>query len=241
MTILQRLPNQRGSKVLQIWTGAVVLIAGGPSVTAEQVEQVRLKHQAGKVHVIAINDAYLLAPFADVLYFADARWWAWHTEGVDRPKIGLPADEVRKRFAAFAGEKCSISNSGAEIKDDAVHILQNQHLNAHGTGLSQDPKKLVTGGNSGYQAINLAALAGARTLLLIGYDAREPAKGAGAHWFGEHPIVAPRTVFAEYRQSFERGKAIIKAAGIRVLNCSPGSAITAFPLVDLRKALDEIS
>src|ERR1039458_2314613 len=80
----------------------------------------------------------------------------------------------RPAFRRFTGQKCSISDSGGNIKDPAVHILRNANGRGHSFGLSLDPKQIVTGSNSGYQALNIAVLAGAKTIILIGFDAREP-------------------------------------------------------------------
>ena len=114
-----------------------------------------------------------------------------------------------------------------------MHILRN----AGPEGLSRDPEALSTGRNSGYQAMNLALLAGASRVILIGYDAKEPAAGQAAHWFGEHPRMTPVSAFAMYRQSFKNGAAAIKAAGLRVINSSPGSAIECFERMELEQAL----
>jgi len=187
--------------------------------------------------VIAVNDAYLVAPFADICYFADSEWWGWHSRGIAKPKLGLTAEQVRERFAAFAGEKCSIQNSGANVEDPSVHLLRNKNFPAHGSGISLDPECLMSGGNSGWQAINLAVLAGAKTVLLLGYDAREPASGRDSHWFGEHPKRAPADAYAKYRQACKAGAPSLKAADVRVINCSPGSAIDAFERLDLAQAL----
>jgi hypothetical protein len=72
-------------QVSRAWEGkTVVCIAGGPSLTKEQLELVRAARERDAVRVIVINDAYLIAPWADVLYFADARWAKWHVQGVDK-------------------------------------------------------------------------------------------------------------------------------------------------------------
>jgi hypothetical protein len=60
--------------VPKAWPGeTVVVIATGPSLTADDVDYCR-----GKARVIAINDATRLAPWADALYATDAKWWHWH-------------------------------------------------------------------------------------------------------------------------------------------------------------------
>ena len=227
MSILRRRPGwptDRFSEVVPQWSGGTaVLLGGGPSLTVEQVGEVRGAHDAGAVRVIAVNDAYRFASFADVCYFADSEWWGWHK---DRPE-----------FRAFAGQKCSIADSGANITDKDVHILGNANGRGHSYGLSLDPKQIVTGRNSGYQALNIAILAGVKTILMLGFDAREPTADSKSHWFGDHPRVEPVAVYAEYRKAFSVCESAISAAGVRVLNCSPGSAINSFLKMDLTEAL----
>jgi len=224
MSVLRRLGSDRASEVTPEWQDATaVLLGGGPSLTVEQVERIRRAREAGLVRVIAINDAYRLAPFADVCYFADSEWWGWHKD--------------RAEFIAFAGQKCSIADSGANITDKDVYILSNANGRGHGYGLSLDPRQIVTGRNSGYQALNIAVLAGAKTVILLGFDAREPSTDGKTHWFGDHPRREPIAVYAEYRKAFSAGAGAIEAAGVRVVNCSPGSAIDAFPKMELEDAL----
>jgi hypothetical protein len=235
--ILRRNSHDRFSTVAREWDGeAVVLIGGGPSLTAEQVAMVALEHEAGNVRCIVVNDAYLLAPWADVCYFADARWWKWHTDGVDKPLLGLTAEQVREKFAAFAGEKCSIQNAGRNITDDAVHILRNKHFPENGDGLSVDPGALVTGRHGGFQAINLAVLAGAKNIILLGYDGKPAADGT-AHFHGDHPKPSPVSAYPMYLKSFAPAVKPLENLGVSVVNCSPDSAIADFPKMPLEDAL----
>jgi hypothetical protein len=118
-----------------------------------------------------------------------------------------------------------------------VHILRNASEHHDDGGLSGNNEKLVTGGNSGYQALNLAILAGAEKVLLVGYDAREPISGQTGHWFGNHPIKEPLAAYAMFRQSFKKGASAIKAAGVRVINCSLDSAIVEFEKMSVDEAL----
>jgi hypothetical protein len=115
-------------------------------------------------------------------------------------------------------------------------LLRNRNFPNNGTGISLDPEILVTGSNSGFQALNLAILAGARTVILLGMDGN-PAPDGKTHFFGDHPRVEPMTIYPLVRASFKAGAAAIKAAGVRVINCSPGSAISAFERMDLLEAL----
>lgn len=240
--ILHRIPGERFSRVEKEWEGeTVALLGGGPSLTREQVEMVR----AAGLRCIAVNDAYLWADFADVVYFADSHWWKWHAHGVyqngnqalsfAKPRLGLTTEQIRERFASFAGQKCSIQNSGANIRDDAVHILRNSAFPGHSTGLSLDPCALVTGRNSGFQALNLAVLAGAKTILLLGYDGQRV--NGKDHWHGGHPRPTPEAAYPHYRAAFSEAAKAIREAGVRVINCAPASAIETFEKMTLEDAL----
>ena len=237
MSILRRIPGERFSEVEPLWAGGLaVLIGGGPSLTPEHVALVHAQRVRG-IYCIAVNDAYLLAPWADVCYFADSHWWKWQTVGTPKPQLGLSGEQVRERFSAFAGEKCTIENSGANVTDERVHMLRNRDHPNLGHGLSLDPRVLVTGRHSGFQAINLAVLAGARTIILLGYDGRPSADGK-AHFFGEHPRPTPAAAYEYYRKAYSAAEREIIAAGVKVLNCSPGSAIDSFEKLPLECALE---
>lgn len=233
--ILRRNESDRFSTVAREWEGqTAVLFGGGPSLTQEQVELVRA---AGRVKCVAVNDAYLWADFADVCYFADAKFFRWQQEGVAKPALGLTEEQVRERWAEFPGQKCSIENSMAYIDDPAVYLLRNAHFPYHGTGLSLDPGRVVTGRNSGFQALNLAILAGAKRIILLGFDGRPNAEGK-THFFGEHPTPTPAAVWQEIQKAFSAAESAIEAAGVRVVNCSPGSFIDSFPKMALQDAME---
>ena len=233
--ILRRIDGSRFSEVVPAWSGeTVVIVAGGPSLTVKDVGRVGVAHMLDQVRCIAVNDAYLLAPWADVHYAADSHWHKWHTDGIAR--VGLDAPTVAKLWAEFQGQKCSIESSGGNIQDDAVHMLRNKTFPDHSMGLSLDSRALVTGRNSGFQALNLAILAGAARVILLGFDG-QPAKDGKAHWFGEHPRPTPAAVYPLYCQAMSAAENAILAAGVEVINCSQGSAINAFPKAALEDML----
>lgn len=237
--ILRRLADSRFSEVVREWeSGTAVVLGGGPSLTLDQIELAQSAHAAGRVHCIAVNDTYLWAPWADVSYFADAQFWEWHSTGIDKPLLGLKAGQVRQRFADFAGQKCSIENSSDNIKEDAVHILRNKRSPNNAQTLSLEPGVLATahGKNSGFQALNIAALAGAKKIILLGFDGRPAANGM-EHFHGGHPRPTPSHFYEAMRKGFSAAEGAIKAAGVLVLNCSPGSGIDSFPKMPLAEAL----
>jgi hypothetical protein len=170
----------------------------------------------GKVRVIAINDAYRLAPWADALYGCDPKWWKWHD--------GVPE---------FAGPKWSLEHSAwgsYRVKYPDVQRLRNTGP----SGLEHSPAGLKNGRNSGYQAINLAVHYGAARILLLGYDMQ--ARGGVSHFFGEHPN-HQKSPYPMFRQRFESLVRPLARLGITCLNCSASTVLTAFPCALLREAL----
>lgn len=192
--------------------GTVLCIGGGPSLTAADLELARPRVDA----VIAINNAYQLAPWATVLYAADARWWAWHKEGIKR----------------FPGLKFSVS---PEAKLHGVQILQQ----CGDTGLWEKPNGLCTGRNSGYQAINLAVHLGAARVLLLGYDMQIGPKGE-QHWHGEHPNKS-RSAYDIFKVKFKTLVPALAARGVEVVNCSRRTALDVFPKMALEAALEQVA
>lgn len=197
--------GKNGERVPRLWPGGTIAcVGGGPSLTAADVAYVRGRVTA----TIAINDAYRLAPWADVLYACDAKWWYWHK--------GAPG---------FAGLKYSIDPvAGARHRD--VHVLKR----TGDEGLELDAGGLRSGGNSGYQAIGLAVHLGAARVILLGYDMQ------GGHWFGAHPN-GSKPPFVLCLQRFETLIAPLAALGVEVVNCSRESALTCFPRRSLEEAL----
>lgn len=201
----------------------MVVVGGGPSLTPEQLGEVRCARDAAgpaRLRVIAVNDAYRLAPWADLLFFADSKWWGWHK---DRPE-----------FKDYKGERCSVFPNGGEIADPEVHLLRYDSAE----GLSTDPQYLRTGSNSAYMSVNVAVLAGATRVVLIGVDAKPGAKKQ-SHWFGDHPD-RTKPPYRHMVQAFREMKPLLDKAGVEVINASPGSAVTAFPQMELGEALASV-
>lgn len=94
-------------------------------------------------------------------------------------------------------------------------------------GLSLDPEVIHEGGNSGYQALNLAYHAGAGRIVLLGYDMQRT--GGRAHWFGDHPRgLQVSSPFEDWRRRFDALAADLARAGVEVINASRETALTCF-------------
>ncbi len=193
------------------WIGdTVACIGGGPSLTQEQVELCK-----DKVRAIVINDAYRLAPWADILYACDLQWWRWHK--------GVPE---------FAGKKVTIDARAFDLFPD-LKLLKN----AGDSGLATVRNSIKTGRNSGYQAINLAVHLGVKRILLLGYDMR-PSNSGKTHWFGDHPQPTKPQIYQEKMlPHFRTLVSPLKDRGVEVINCTPGSALEDFPHERLENVL----
>lgn len=99
------------------------------------------------------------------------------------------------------------------------------------------PGKTGWGANSGFQALNLAAQFRPRRIVLVGYDMRID---LGVHWHGRHrgSLNNPgQSTVITWRIALDGVAGDLAALGIEVLNASPVSALTAYPIVDFREAL----
>ena len=199
--------------VPRLWDGeTVVCLGGGPSLMQEQVDMCH-----GKARVIAINDSYLLAPWAGMLYFCDRRWYGWH--------------ENRDEFKAFHGIKVTLDEYVPKSNLE-IHGIKNTGRE----GLETDPTGVRTGRNGGYQAINLAVHLGARRIVLLGYDMQF--KDKKSHWHGGHPHKINDSIFkSTMLPCFKTLVNPLKKLGIEVLNATPGSALKVFPMVELEEAV----
>jgi hypothetical protein len=192
----------------RLWPGELfVCIASGPSLTADDVAYVR-----GRARVIAVNNGYLLAPWADVLWATDARWWRWHK--------GVPG---------FAGLKFSLWVGGLALPKD-VHVLRNDGY----SGLCLDPAGVKNGKNGGYAALNLALHLGASRVILLGYDCHR--SGGKDHWHPEHPTKMSNP-YQTWRRLFNGMAPELVKAGVSVVNCSRSSSLECFPRMPLSVAL----
>lgn len=199
------------------WDGAtVVIIAGGPSLTEEQCDAVAMWACTPAVErrrVIAINTSFRRAPFADVVYACDDVWWKAHAEEV---------------FAAFPNRAQLWTQDRKAAAEYGLQFI----ASTSARGLSRKPTLIHQGMNSTYQAMNLAYHWGAKRFVLLGVDCR------GGHWHGDHP--APMNKALPHKQWMERFAELardLRAEGVTVVNCSPGTALRAFPTASLDEEL----
>lgn len=199
------------------WRGETcAIIASGPSTKRVAVGQLR-----DRMRVVAIKEnAERLAPWADVVYGCDLAWW--------RNVQGLPK---------YRGLKVSVTKAVATSFPD----IRIPKIVAHHDQLMLKPADAGTigsGGNSGFQALNLVLQWGARRVLLIGFDLNDH---YGLHWYGRNEGQGRTNPgewnFQRWRKAFASAAQQLHGTGIEVLNASEFTSLTCFPKVTLEQAL----
>lgn len=204
------------------WRGeTAAILASGPSMTREQAEYVR-----GKCRVIAVNNQGIdtdcdgqlvpaLAPWADLLYAADAKWWR-HYE---------------KRARQFAGRKVTIRDT---LPWPEVYSLKQS---AEHATFDPRPTHLVSGGNSGYQAVHLAVHLGVRRIVLLGFDMKDGLRKR-RHWFGNHPgKLDSRGNYTGWLRAFDKLAGVLKVKEVEVINCTVDTALRSFRRGNLKDVI----
>lgn len=196
------------------WTGRqVIVLASGPS--ARDVDLGLGRHRA---QLIAVNNSYKLAPWADMLYGCDARWWK--NEKFARHYNGLRVSQDRN----------------APILDPTIKKI---HTVRGSNKMLFDTAGYVGWfGNGGMQAVNLAAQLGVRKILLVGLDLTLK---NGSHWHGNHSNNLPNPrdhIVDRWRLCMDAMKPLFDERDIKVINCSFRSALEAYPKMELEEALN---
>jgi hypothetical protein len=218
--------------VPKIWEeGDVWILGGGPSVPKQfgipqlVVQQVVNGTSPPSVyspymsgihdkHVIGINVAYLIGDWIDVAFFGDIGFFLQHKE----------------KLAQFPGIK--VCCHPQIEKFNWVKYLPRDHK---GRGISDNPNSVSWNYNSGAAAISLAIHAGAKRVILLGFDMKLDTTNM-QHWhnlYGRGQVMDAKRImklpFVRHLRGFPEIAKDAKRMGVEVLNGSPDSAIVDFP------------
>jgi hypothetical protein len=225
-------------EVPNIWDGGTVwILGGGPSVTKQfnipedVVKRVINKTSTPSVyspymerlhnqHVIGINISYMIGSWIDMCFFGDVGFFL-------RNKTGL---------AEFPGIK--ITCHARVSKYNWVKYLPQD--TSKRTGISSDPRRICWNANSGAAAISVAANAGAKRIILLGFDMQ--IVDNKQHWHNQYDRIGAldskgREVlppFTSHLIGFPYILQDAKKRGIEILNACPDSAITCFKKVNVK-------
>ena len=207
----------------RIWEGSTVFILGG-GPTLLDVDLTKIQDR----RIIGVNNAYgtpikndkgetiKYEPrlYVDVCWFVDGRWWEWHYEWLkDFPGIITHSAPARKEL------KC------------AYYFARGK-----ASGIMRKPGYIAYNSNAGGSAINLAYHLGASRIILLGFDMRRVDNKA--NWHDDHP--APdKNPYWRFIRHFPRIAKDAMKFNVEIINCTPLSAITVFPIMSLEEYLSK--
>lgn len=208
------------------WRGeACAIVASGPSTKAADVAQLK-----GRIRVIAIKEnAVELCSWADVVYGCDLPWWK-HRRGLtsfNGLKIGwdarIPQYFPDVKTIRIAEKQRNLQRHPRQYLDEII---------VHEPGL------IGAGGNSGFQALNLAVQFGATRIVGVGFDCNG---SGGAHWYGRNNWTKGNNPdeanFRRWRLAFDSAAGRLRDLGVEFINAAPNSSLKAYPKMTIPQAL----
>lgn len=199
------------------WSGEVcAIIASGPSAKQANIDALR-----GRAKVLAIKENVELCPWADAVYGCDGAWW--------QHRSGLPK---------FTGQKFAWDRHVCDRYPDLIRVrIEDKKCDLL---LTHEPLSIGSGGNSGFQALNLAVQFGTRRIILVGFDMTDR---PGAHWYGRNLWAGANNPtednFRRWRAAFAAAEPVFKDIGCDVVNVSPFSELKCFRRSTIESALLE--
>lgn len=193
----------------------IFVLGGGPSLTKAPLDRLR------DFRCISVNNAYRVVPWAEVVWFGDLKWWRWYREDVVASGIPIAS--------------CCSNLKGRQNSDVSMISMYGREA---GKGITEKPGWVRWNGHSGGSAINFAYHLGAKTIVLVGFDMRRVA--GQKNWHTEYKESLNTSPFRRHLRCFPRIKQDADALGLKIINATPDSAITSFPIVPLEEALDEL-
>lgn len=188
----------------------IAIMAPGPSLTKDQIDMIMRKDY----FTIVIGSAVFLNPFSELLYHCDRQWWDYYN--------GVPE--------FYGCQRISLENT----KFDNIHTVIESDKKI---GLDLTPPRVVTGRNSGYQAINLAVHFRPSKIILVGYDMKKSNSGQ-YNVIGDHPRSIKRpSNFKGFIENFRTLPEQLDNLGISVYNCTTDSDLDCFPKENLINVL----
>jgi hypothetical protein len=211
-------------------SSTIVCVASGPSFDTDQAAHLAAAQYLKKCRVLVVNDNYRMLPDADWLYACDGKWWVEHYRHTRyfRGSKWTSDQDTADRFGINLVRMWSAGN-GLCVENMLTSRMGLPAVSSY---------KIHAGGNSGYQAVNLAYHFGAKRIILVGYDMQ--ATGGRAHWFGDHPSglhLDQTELYESWRRRFKPLVEDLKARSIEVVNCTKETALTCAPRSTLETEL----
>jgi hypothetical protein len=224
-----------------MWAGGDVwILGGGPSVPKQFSIPESLVHAvvAGTSppsvyspymsflhdkHVIGINVAYYIGDWIDMVFFGDGSFFTKHKDNLAR----------------FPGLKVSCDPNCNKIPWIKYLVRDTSHPK----GISIKAGAVSWNCNSGSAAISVAVQAGAKRIILLGFDMS--LDNNIQHWHNMYgKPTDPKTVskslltFASHLSGFPVIAQDAKRLGVEIINASPNSTIPQFPKFSVKELIN---
>lgn len=182
------------------WKGETVfIVAGGTSVASQNTDLLKGRK------VIVVNSSWSRLPWADILFFADDRWWREYSSEV---------------LAGFPGR---IMTCAPEVRHPRFIKLRRASLE---TQLHPERDTVMVRRTSMTGALNVAMHLGVARIVLLGLDGKAGVNGR-LHHHEEYSMSMGglEDTWQEQRRDLVCARNSLKVRDIHVVNASPVSAL----------------
>lgn len=192
----------------------IIILGGGWSVASQEIDVDALRRHG---YVIGVNDGGTRAKTDEIVsmdrLWLESRW----------PLLKELKTKTNLRQSAYR------VNMKSEIVWPGLSLFENDHE----ADIMSEKTGRLDGFNSGFCALNLAYRKMPKEIYLMGFDHCRGPNGH-AYWFPAYPWVPARGStsdgkYENWSKKFKNATAQFLAAGIKVFNVSPQSALTNFP------------
>ena len=180
--------------------------------------------------VIAINKSFVDAPFADIQFSVDKRFYDWITKPMENEK---KMKEARDMWPYFKGHKVWLKVPGQIYQKGIEYVEKNPHHEGISMSLEEG---IYASSNSGYAAINLAIALGANPIYLLGYDMKQGKRGE-SHYHGGYPAKQTDKQLEMFAKSFPKLAKDAEKAGVKIINLNRDSALRCFEFADIEEII----
>ena len=208
------------------WIGkSVFIVGGGPSLSNYSFSDLD-PYRDGNI-VLGVNDsAFIPDVGADAFFTLDYQYQRRRMMSIVR----------------FGGEKYAAipSHFSSDHRILHMHYLKRVHL--RGGGFAEETGYgIESSGPSGFGAMNLAYLKGAKRIFLLGFDLNPEPKEQ--HWhrgYDWRNNSHENSKYENWARWFETACFQLRQRGIHVYNCNPDSRIVCFPKITLQQIGDYV-
>ncbi|MCK9598021.1 MAG: hypothetical protein M0R06_03205 [Sphaerochaeta sp.] len=205
------------------WKGQpCFIVGGGASLLGFDFGRLR-----GRGKIIAINKSFESVPFADIHFFMDYKY-------MDRILSGISGLESLNKWTSFQGRRVFLNVSDYNVPEGVIGL----HPAVRGHLPASIAEGIMRGNNSTVGAIGLAYALGASPIYLLGVDGKQGgADGKTVHFHGGYGKPTSTDVLASFVRDLEDQARLLKAAGVKVVNLNPASALGCYPKVSVDEVL----